>query len=274
MIEVWKNLVFGDIETMYKISNTGYIKDMANNEIFVEIYHSVNGYDYVALVIKHAKIFKNGKIQKRHFPLDDLVACTFCKCPDELIGKPVKVEHIDGNLRNNHYENLRWVEDIEEWRDVNIPIYENTYQISNWGNVRNINGNLLKTRLGDRQYLIVSFKKCGKQRCLNVHRIVALTFYPNESANNKVVNHIDENKLNNNAKNLELITHQENMSFGMCSSFCADALCLKIKCIETGVIYDSLRNASEQTGINYGNLSSCCSGRLHTAGGYRWVLVE
>lgn len=35
-------------------------------------------------------------------------------------------------------------------------------------------------------------------------------------------------------------------------------------------IYDSLSNASRATGINLGNISSCCNKRVKTAGGFIW----
>lgn len=34
--------------------------------------------------------------------------------------------------------------------------------------------------------------------------------------------------------------------------------------------YDSMSDASRKTGINLGNISSCCNGRVHTAGGFIW----
>ena len=38
--------------------------------------------------------------------------------------------------------------------------------------------------------------------------------------------------------------------------------------------YDSLSNASRSTGINLGNISSCCNGRYHSAGGFIWEFVD
>lgn len=50
----------------------------------------------------------------------------------------------------------------------------------------------------------------GKKYDFTIHRLVALTFINNHN-NYSVVNHIDENKLNNNAENLEWVTHQQNI---------------------------------------------------------------
>ena len=38
--------------------------------------------------------------------------------------------------------------------------------------------------------------------------------------------------------------------------------------------YNSLSNASRETDVNLGNISSCCSGRYHTAGGFIWEFVD
>ena len=43
-----------------------------------------------------------------------------------------------------------------------------------------------------------------------------------------------------------------------------------VLCVETGIVYYSLTNASEQTQIPFSNISKCCSGKRKTAGGYKW----
>lgn len=47
-----------------------------------------------------------------------------------------------------------------------------------------------------------------------VHRLVAFTYHENPN-NYKEVNHIDHNRSNNNATNLEWCTHQQNMAHSM-----------------------------------------------------------
>ena len=38
--------------------------------------------------------------------------------------------------------------------------------------------------------------------------------------------------------------------------------------------YDSLSSASRETGVNLGNTSSCCHGRVSTAGGFIWEFAD
>lgn len=115
----------------------------------------------------------------------------------------------------------------EIWKD--IPNFEGFYQVSNLGNIRSvtrkakvkilnnnyrtIKGQLIspaKTRDG---YLKVSLSKEHKRYYFKVHRLVALTFIPNPN-NLPCINHIDENKLNNNANNLEWCSIQYNCNYG------------------------------------------------------------
>lgn len=46
----------------------------------------------------------------------------------------------------------------------------------------------------------------------------------------------------------------------------------KVICVETGIIYNSIREAERLTGICNTNISACCLGRYRhkTAGGYHW----
>lgn len=56
--------------------------------------------------------------------------------------------------------------------------------------------------------------KNGKKHKRLVHRIVASTYPDICGELNEVVNHLDENKLNNSAKNLRWCTEEENKNYG------------------------------------------------------------
>lgn len=49
--------------------------------------------------------------------------------------------------------------------------------------------------------------------------------------------------------------------------------CKKVRCIETNIVYPSVREAGRQTGILHGNIKNVCHGRGLTAGGYHWEFV-
>lgn len=96
---------------------------------------------------------------------------------------------------------------MEIWKD--IAGYEGLYQISNYGNIRNSKGRLLKYYENHKGYYKVGLNKNGKNSKFRVHRLVAQMFIPNPHEYPQV-NHIDGNKQNNNVTNLEWCTNTEN----------------------------------------------------------------
>jgi len=106
----------------------------------------------------------------------------------------------------------------EEWKDIDDF---DGYEVSNFGNVRGkdrlkkgrhglrlTNGQPMKQVFNKKGYPEVRFRKEGTHTKL-VHRLVAKAFVPNHD-NKSQVNHIDGNKLNNRADNLEWVNNSEN----------------------------------------------------------------
>lgn len=109
----------------------------------------------------------------------------------------------------------------EEWRPVKG--YEGFYEVSNKGNVRSLDrksGRYVRKGRWLRPFLVpdengykhVCLSAYGVREQKAVHRLVAEAFVRNPD-NKPQVNHIDENKLNNTADNLEWVTQQENLSY-------------------------------------------------------------
>lgn len=90
-----------------------------------------------------------------------------------------------------------------EWRDIDQAPHG--FYVSNEGKVRR-RGIELRQNITDRGYARVTI--AGKSE--SVHRLVALAFVDNPR-NLPEINHIDGNKLNNTAGNLEWCTRSENM---------------------------------------------------------------
>ena len=122
-----------------------------------------------------------------------------------------------------------------------------------------------------------------------IHRLVAEAFIPNPD-DLPIINHKDENKLNNVVSNLEWCTHKYNSNYGTINKRLSKKKInntynmTPIKCVETNIIYKSIHDASRQTGINVQNIAECCKGgsyckrngyvRRYTAGGYHWEYEE
>lgn len=213
MNEVFKPLIHPIIQDGYMLSSRGRIKSSINETlpIYEPSYHSSNGYDYEPFVIKEEYRCRS---TLRLFAIDDLLCMTFIPIPDALKDKVFKVNHIDGNTRNNNIDNLEWVEDVEEWRDIKYSnIKPGTYEVSNWGRVRNkLTGYIMRGKFDKDGYIVLHFPSVmyHKRIYCRIHRIVASEFYHCVNTNDLTVNHIDGNKANNNVKNIEWCTNTEN----------------------------------------------------------------
>ena len=48
----------------------------------------------------------------------------------------------------------------------------------------------------------------------------------------------------------------------------------KIKCIETGIVYESFAEAARQTGLNRTKIVSCCTGKRKSTGGFHFEYAD
>jgi hypothetical protein len=97
---------------------------------------------------------------------------------------------------------------MEIWRKIGD--YDN-YSVSNQGNVRNDQTNrVLKNHLDKCNYHVVYLSKNNKAKTVKVHRLVANAFI-NNPEEKPYVDHIDNNRINNDVVNLRYCTPQENI---------------------------------------------------------------
>jgi hypothetical protein len=106
---------------------------------------------------------------------------------------------------------------METWKDV--VGYLGKYQVSNHGNVRSLNyrgtgrTKVMKQANHSDGYKVVGLTKNGKQTSYKVHRLVAQTFLSEFYSEDCIVHHIDEDRSNNNAANLECCDQAKNISY-------------------------------------------------------------
>ena len=148
------------------------------------------------------------------------------------------------------------------------------YQLAAWGGVRWKEEHILKplpTHGGDDGwYYQVKLSFDGKREQPSLHRLIALTFVPNPH-NYPQVNHIDGNKDNNRAENLEWCTGAENCQHR--SHVLGKWVGRKKKpviCLDTGEIFESSHHAARALGVNPGGVFATCQGKQKMAGGMRF----
>lgn len=101
------------------------------------------------------------------------------------------------------------IKNMEIFKD--IVKFENKYQISNTGKVRNKKtGLILKPKYNQKGYQYVNLS-VSKTKSIKwyIHRLVGFHFIPNPG-NKPQINHIDGNPSNNMVENLEWVTNTEN----------------------------------------------------------------
>ena len=101
----------------------------------------------------------------------------------------------------------------EYWTQVDGA--EDGYMVSNLGRVKGIRKAIMGQHDNGLGYLQCKIKmKDGKSRFLKVHRMVAIAFIPNPDGLSDV-NHIDGDKRNNAASNLEWVSHSDNVKHSL-----------------------------------------------------------
>lgn len=170
----------------------------------------------------------------------------------------------------------------EDWKD--IKYYEGKYQVSNLGRVKSLGNNkskkekILKPGKNKFGYLYVILSKEGIHKNFQLHRLVAQAFIENPN-NYPIINHKDENKLNNKVDNLEWCTQKYNINYGTRTQRFSESSkgisrnkgsrhprARKVKCITTGKKFNCIKEAAEYYEIQVQDISSCCRSKLKSAG--------
>ena len=162
----------------------------------------------------------------------------------------------------------------EYWKNVK----ENKrYRVSTFGNVYDTRKEkILKQYINKGGYCYVYFSEpfFKKYDIRLVHRLVAEAFIYNYS-NKKTVNHKDENKQNNNVLNLSWATQKEQNHYGTRLERIKNKMNFKsVRNKNTGMIYNSMREAERLTGISEKHISRACNNTFKKDLSNDWEFIE
>lgn len=153
-----------------------------------------------------------------------------------------------------------------------IKGYEGLYAITSCGKVWSYRRQKFMSPADNGHgYLFVTLRKDGTNKHFKVHRLVAEAYIPNPEGK-EIVNHKDEVRNHNWVGNLEWATAKENQNYS--SNKRGPKVFSKIRCVETGEIYENCADAARAIGIHRYGINNVINGKQKTAGGYHWERVE
>ena len=177
----------------------------------------------------------------------------------------------------------------EIWKD--IKGFEGKYQVSSEGRVKSLSRKIIdkaghphtikecfmKTTPDKDGYKIIGLRDgSGNQKKFRLHRLVCEAFHPNPD-NKPQVNHIDEDKTNNRACNLEWSTCTENTNYGTRNVRLAKSLSKPVGQYslegELIKIWKSTMEVERETSFSHSTVSAVARGKGKTAYGYLWKYI-
>ena len=183
----------------------------------------------------------------------------------------------------------------EIWKDIYYVDFRNNetidfrglYQVSNLGRIKSLKNKksknqykeerILKPQIdNDGRYMRIGLSINGKLRKFRVHRLVAEMFIPNPN-HLLEVNHINENKFDNNVYNLEWCDRKYNSDYGTRKKRVSKKLSKKVIGInknDTKVIILKSTRQGNKFGFSNAYISSCCKGKRKSHKGYKWYYLK
>jgi hypothetical protein len=154
---------------------------------------------------------------------------------------------------------------------VDGTVYPN-YKVNKNGDIVNKFGKKLMYMKINNYYTIKLTKINDKTPRKLVHRIVYESFNPHIDLNQEtLINHIDENKLNNNLENLEVVDHKQNITHS-----CGKKIAQLSDDGQIIKIFDSISEAAQYLKKPGGrsNIGNVCNGKKNkNAYGFGWKFV-
>lgn len=183
--------------------------------------------------------------------------------------KPIE-KHIDNTnlLSIDEYE---FDKKIEHWKD--IKNFENRYRISSFGDVKSLMSDIVRKKtISNGYYCLTLIDKNNKEYNRRINILVAEHFIEKPKTTKKlVVDHIDNDRLNNHVDNLQWLTHSGN-SQAYCDNFRPKKKVLQYD-LQNNLIkewnsVDEIMEHNKEYKRNY--LMKCCQGNISSAYNCKW----
>lgn len=162
-------------------------------------------------------------------------------------------------------------QDKEIWRDV--VGFEGLYSVSNKGRVMSLmRGKVLKCLIDGMGYpFVILYKANSKPKQIKIHKLVAESFIDNPEKL-PYINHIDENKKNNNVGNLEWCSPSYNTNYSIYKCSC------KIKQLDKNgnliKIWNSFKEIKNELGYDASTIRKVCKGKQRYAYNFKWEYAD
>lgn len=187
---------------------------------------------------------------------------------------------------------------MEIWKE--IKNYEGFYEVSNLGRVRRVDryatfgipkdeikfhkGRILKQNLKRNGYFAIVLSKNFEAKTIYVHRLVAIAFVEGQTEENNYIDHINCNKQDNRAENLEWVSSKENSRRAKQNNLYNPPNRKQVRCKQLNKVFQSSYEAAEFLNKEYfGNtklvksiaakIRSCCCGFQKNAYNFTWEYI-
>ena len=166
---------------------------------------------------------------------------------------------------------------MEIWKSISKTEFSKYYEVSTKGLIRNKKEKIVSQHIRNGYKAVCLYNPETKNKnTSNVHRLVALAFIPNPD-NKTFVNHKDGDKQNNFLENLEWVSAKENSEHALNTGLHKGGKCRPVIQLRVNGVYistfNSILEASKETGANDRKISEVCKGKAETSGGFKWKYV-
>lgn len=171
--------------------------------------------------------------------------------------------HINSkHFTNCEKQNNMYIEPLSLKNEIWKPItFAPSYEVSSFGRVKSCirNPKIVKMSICKNR-VRVNLRIGNKYKLFDVGRLVLMTFCPVNNMEDLSCKHIDGNFCNNNLNNLEWGDLKFRRKI--------------IRCVETGVVYKSITDASKSIKVSINSIDKCINHKRKTAGGYHWEVIN